>query len=60
MSSFLVKKPLFQQHKSGLKDVELKNVRPQWENSEVGDEVVLLCGRETMRRRIVKIHRDSS
>jgi len=60
MPSFFVEKKFFPQCKSGLKDVELKNVQPQWKNSRVGDEAVLMCGKERiLRKSIVKIHRGS-
>ena len=40
--------------------VVLKNVQPQWKNSRVGDEAVLMCGKERiLRKGIVKIHRGS-
>ena len=43
-----------------MKDVALKNVQPQWKNSRVGDEAVLMCGKERiLRKRIVRIHRGS-
>ena len=60
MPSFFVEKRFFLQYKSGLKDVELKNVQPQWKNSRVGDEAVLMCGKERiLRKSTVKIHRGS-
>ena len=38
----------------------LRNVQPQWKNSRVGDEAVLMCGKEMLlRKRIVRIHRGS-
>ena len=38
----------------------LRNVRPQWKNSRVGDEAVLMSGKERiLRKGIVKIHRGS-
>ena len=43
----------------GEKDVELRNIQPQWKNSRVGNEAVLMCGRDIMRKRILKIHRGS-
>jgi len=59
MPSFLVKKKFFLRYKSGEKDVVLRNVQRQWKNSRVGDIAVLLCGRNTLKKRIVKIHRGS-
>ena len=55
----MIKKRLFEQHKSGKKDVELRSVKPQWRNSKIEDKAVLLCGRNILRRRITKIHRGS-
>ena len=59
MPAFMIKKRFFEQHKSGKKDVELRSVKPQWKNSKVKDNAVLLCGREILRKRITEIHRGS-
>lgn len=59
MHLFMVKKPFFLQYTSGEKDVELRNIRPQWKNSKMGDEAVLMCGRDILRKKIVKIHKGS-
>ena len=56
----MVKRKSFDQYKSRRRDVELRNVQPQWKNSRIGDEAVLMCGKERiLRKRIVKIHRGS-
>jgi ASC-1-like (ASCH) protein len=54
-----IKKRFFKQYKSGKKDVELRNVQPQWKNSRVGNEAVLQSGRNILRKRILKVHRGS-
>ena len=59
MPSFMVKKRFFEQYQSGKKNVELRSVRPQWKNSKIGNEAVLLCGRNILRKRITRIHRGS-
>ena len=60
MPLFMVKKKSFDQYESRRRDVELRNVQPQWKNSRIGDEAVLQSGRERiLRKRIVKIHRGS-
>ena len=59
MPLFLVKKQFYLQYESGKKSVELRNVQPQWKNSRVGNEAVLMCGRDIMRKRILKIYRGS-
>ena len=59
MALFMVKKRFFEQFKSGKKGVELRNVQPQWKNSKVGDEAVLLCGNDRLKKTILKIHRGS-
>ena len=59
MPSFMLKKRFFEQYKSGMKDIELRNVQPQWKNGNVGDAAVLLCGRNILRKTIVKIHKGS-
>ncbi|MCK4669150.1 hypothetical protein KAT21_03410 [Candidatus Bathyarchaeota archaeon] len=55
----IAKKRFFKQYKSEKKDVELRNVQPQWKNAMIGDEAVLMCGRNILRRRILKVHRES-
>ena len=55
----MLKKQYFDLYESGKKDVELRNVQPQWKNSRVGNEAVLMCGRDILRKRILKIHRGS-
>ena len=59
MPLFMVKREFFNQYKSRKKSVELRNVQPQWKNSRVGNEAVLKCGRDILRKRILKIHRGS-
>ena len=56
----MIKRKFFERSKSGEMIVVLKNVQPQWKNSRVGDEAVLMCGKKRiLRKRIVKIHRGS-
>jgi len=51
---------MIERSKSGEMIVLLKNVQPQWKNSRVGDEAVLMCGKKRiLKKRIVKIHRGS-
>ena len=60
MPLFMIKRRFFERSKSGEMIVVLKNVQPQWKNSRVGDEAVLMCGKERiLRKSIVKIHRSS-
>jgi len=60
MPLFMIKRKLFERSKSGEMIVILKNVQPQWKNSRVGDEAVLMSGKKRiLRKRIVKIHRGS-
>jgi len=47
----------FNSYKSGKKDVDLRTVRPQWKNAKAGDIATLQCGRETLRKRIKKVHK---
>ena len=57
MPLFMIKRKFFERSKSGEMIVVLKNVQPQWKNSRVGDEAVLMCGKKRiLRKRIVKIH----
>ena len=51
------KKRYFDMYESGLKDVELRDIKPQWKNSKVGDIAIILCGRRMLRRKIKNIHR---
>ena len=51
MPSFFVEKKFFLQYKSGLKDVELKNGQPRWKNSRIGDEALLMCGKDKLRKK---------
>jgi len=56
----MIKRKFFERCKSGEMIVELRNIQPQWKNSKVGDEAVLMCGKKRiLRKRIVKIHRGS-
>ena len=56
----MIKRKFFERCKSGEMIVVLRNVQPQWKNSRVGDEAVLMCGKERiLRKGIVKIHRGS-
>ena len=60
MPLFMIKRKSFDQYKSRRRDVELRNVQPQWKNSRIGDEAVLQSGRKRiLRKRIMKIHRGS-
>ena len=60
MLLFMIKRKFFEQCKSGEKDVELRNIQPQWKNSRAEDIAVLICGKEKIpRKRIVKLHRGS-
>ena len=54
----MMKKKSFDQYESRRRDVELRNVQPQWKNSRIGDEAILQSGKERiLKKRIVKIHR---
>jgi ASC-1-like (ASCH) protein len=55
----MIKRKLFERCKSGEMIVVLRSVQRQWKNSKVGNEAVLMCGRDIMRKRILKIHRGS-
>jgi ASC-1-like (ASCH) protein len=46
MPLFMVKRKYFDMHRSGKKDVELRDVKPQWKNSKVGDKATIQCGRD--------------
>ena len=59
MPLFMVKREAFDLYRFGKRDVELRAVKPQWKNSKVKDNAVLLCGREILRKRITEIHRGS-
>jgi ASC-1-like (ASCH) protein len=53
----MVKKKHFNMYESGLKDVELRDIKPQWKNSKVGDIATFLCGKRILRKKIKNIHR---
>lgn len=57
MPLFFVKKRYFDLHRLGNKDVEFRDVKPQWKNSKAGDIATIQCGREVFRKRMTKIHR---
>ena len=60
MPLFMIKRRFFERCKSGEMIVQLRNIQPQWKNSRVGNEAVLMCGKKRiLRKRIVKIHRGS-
>jgi len=59
MPLFMIKKRFFQQYASGKQDVELRNIQPQWKNSRLGNQAVLMCGKDILRKRIMKVHRGS-
>lgn len=59
MPLFMVKKKSFDSYRFGKRDVELRTVKPQWKNSKVGDIATIQCGRNTLIKRITKIHRGS-
>ena len=60
MPLFMIKRKFFERCKSGEMIVVLRNIQPQWKNSRVGDEAVLMSGKERiLRKGIVKIHRGS-
>lgn len=54
---FMVKKRYFDMYESGVKDVELRAIKPPWKNSKVGDIATILCGRRILRKKIKNIHR---
>jgi ASC-1-like (ASCH) protein len=56
---FMIRKQFFEQYKSGKQDVELRKMRPQWKNSRVGNQAVLMCGKDILRKRILKVHTGS-
>jgi len=56
---FMIRKKFFEQYKSGKQDVELRSMRPQWKNSRVGNQAVLMCGKDILRKRILKVHTGS-
>ena len=47
MPLFMVKKRYFEMYESGVKDVELRVIKPPWKNSKVGDVATILCGRRS-------------
>ncbi len=53
----MVKKESFNLYKSGKRDMELRAVKPQWKNSEVGDVATIQCGRDLLRKKIIRIYR---
>jgi len=53
----MVKRRFYDLIESGIKDVELRDIKPQWKNSRVGDIAVIQCGRNLLRMRITKVHR---
>jgi len=53
----MVKKQYFDMYESGIKDVELRDIKPQWKNSKIGDIATILCGRRILRKKIKNIHR---
>jgi ASC-1-like (ASCH) protein len=57
MPLFMVKKKAFDYYRYGRRDVELRSVRAQWENSKEGDIAIIQCGRGIYRKIITKIHR---
>ena len=59
MPLFMIRKQFFEQYKSGKQDVELRTMQPQWKNSQVGNQAVLMCGKEILRKRILKVHTGS-
>lgn len=44
-------------YESEIKDVELRDIKPQWKNTKVGDIATILCGRRILRKRIKNVHR---
>ena len=60
MPLFMIKRKPFERCKSGEMIVVLRSVQPQWKNCRVGDQAVLMCGKNRiLRKRMVKIHRGS-
>ncbi len=59
MPSFMVNKASFDSYKSGRKDVELRDVKPQWKNTKIGDVATFLCGRDVLKMKITKVHKGS-
>lgn len=55
----MVKKKNFNLYRYGKKDVELRDVKPQWKNTKAGDVATIQCGRDLLRKRIIKVHRGS-
>lgn len=54
---FMVKKQNFDMYESGVKDVELRDIKRQWKNSKVGDIATILSGKRILRKKIKNIHR---
>ncbi len=55
--SFMVKKRYFDLYESGIKDVKLRDIKPQWKNTKVGDVATILCGRRILRKKVKSIYR---
>ncbi|MDH5266212.1 MAG: hypothetical protein OEW62_00885 [Candidatus Bathyarchaeota archaeon] len=55
----MVKKEAFDSYRFGRRDVELRAVKRQWKNSKAGDIATIQCGRQILRKRIVKVHKGS-
>ena len=51
MPLFVIKRKLFERCKSGEMIVVLRSVQPQWKNSRVGDETILMCGKNRILRK---------
>jgi hypothetical protein len=49
----MVKKRYFDMYESGIKDVELRDIKPPWKNSKVGDIATILCGRRVLRKKVM-------
>ena len=59
MLRFIITKQFFEQYKSGKQDVELRSMRPKWKNSRVGNQAVLICGKDILMKRILEVHTGS-
>ena len=59
MPLFMVKREYFEFYLLDKKDVELRAVRPQWRNCKEDDMATIQCGKDSLRRKIEKVHRGS-
>ncbi len=59
MPLFMVKRKDFDFYRFGKRDAELRAVKPPWKNSKPGDIATIQCGRNILRKKIVKVHKGS-